>query len=264
MQAASAPQVRSNRRLPAVIPVAIVVAWAVALVAQATGTAALVHHDALIEGGPPLWVALPVFVLAWQVMVVAMMLPSTLPMIRLFGAATTSVAKRGRTMGAFIGGYAAVWTLFGALAFLGDDVLHHLVDRTPWLAAHPYVIGGTALALAGAFQFSDLKEKCLSECRHPGAFLMRYYRSRGEGPAFRFGWRHGAFCLGCCWALMLLMFAVGVAHLWWMAALTALMVYEKVGRHGEAAAKIAGVAFLALAVGVLVQEPAWLGALLSH
>ena len=265
MQTASAPtQVRARGRIPLAIPAAIAVAWVVALVAQSTGKAALVHHDALIEGGPPLWVALPLFALAWQVMVAAMMLPSTLPMVRIFGAATAQIPQRGRTMAAFLGAYAAVWTLFGALAFLGDDGLHHLVDANPWLAAHPYLIGGTVLALAGAFQFSDLKERCLSECRHPGAFLMKHYRERGEKAAFRFGWKHGSFCLGCCWALMFLMFAVGVAHLWWMAALTALMVYEKVGRHGIAASRVSGVLFLLLGVGVLLQEPAWLGALLQQ
>jgi predicted metal-binding membrane protein len=262
MAATSAQQTR--RRIPIAIPAAIAGAWTLALVAQATGKAELLHHDALLEGGPPLWVALPVFVLAWQMMVAAMMLPSTIPMVRIFGAATAGVPQRARTMTAFLGAYAAVWTLFGALAFLGDDVVHHIVDSTPWLAAHPYVIGGSVLLLAGGFQFSDLKERCLSQCRHPGAFLMKHYRTRGEGAAFAFGWKHGAFCLGCCWALMLLMFAVGVAHLWWMAALTALMVYEKVGRHGERAARIAGGLFLLAGAGVLLQSPAWLVALLAH
>jgi predicted metal-binding membrane protein len=93
---------------------------------------------------------------------------------------------------------------------------------------------------------------------------MKHYRERGEKAAFRFGWKHGSFCLGCCWALMLLMFAVGVAHLWWMAALTALMVYEKVGRHGIAASRVSGVLFLLLGAGVLLQQPAWLGTLLSQ
>ncbi len=270
MQTASAPTLasgaarRPSRRIPAAIPIAIALAWALALAAQATGKARLLHHDVLLEGGPPLWVALPVFVLAWQVMIAAMMLPSTIPMVRTFAAASASVPRRGRTMAAFLLAYAAVWSVFGAVAFLGDDGLHHLVDATPWLAAHPFVIGGGVLALAGAFQFSDLKERCLTECRHPGAFLMRFYRSRGERAAFWFGVRHGAFCLGCCWALMLLMFAVGVAHLWWMAALTAVMVYEKVGRHGDRLTAPIGFGLLLLSAGVFLQYPAWLGTLLSH
>src|SRR5258706_540132 len=80
-------------------------------------------------------------------------------------------------------------------------------------------IGGSVLIGAGLFQFSDLKDRCLSECRNPGAFLMKHYR-RGAAEAFRIGRTHGLFCLGCCWALMLVAFAVGVANLAWMAVLT--------------------------------------------
>jgi predicted metal-binding membrane protein len=93
---------------------------------------------------------------------------------------------------------------------------------------------------------------------------MRFYRSRDPRAAFMFGLRHGAFCLGCCWALMLLMFAVGVAHLWWMAALTAMMVYEKVGRHGARVTAPIGFGLLLLAAGVFAQYPGWLVALLEH
>jgi predicted metal-binding membrane protein len=92
---------------------------------------------------------------------------------------------------------------------------------------------------------------------------MKHYR-RGNAAAFALGHRHGLFCLGCCWALMLLMFAVGVAHLWWMAALTAVMVYEKGGRHGVRLVPAVGVALLALSVSVLLQFPAWLPRLLTH
>jgi predicted metal-binding membrane protein len=133
---------------------------------------------------------------------------------------------------ALIAGYAMVWTGFGVLAFVGDVGLHKLVHAWPWLAAHPQLIAGSVLALAGAFQFSELKERCLTECRHPGSFLVQHY-GRGEAAAFRLGRIHGMFCLGCCWALMLVGFAAGVANLWWMAALTALMVFEKTGRGGD-------------------------------
>jgi predicted metal-binding membrane protein len=133
---------------------------------------------------------------------------------------------------ALIAGYAMVWTAFGVLAFVGDVGLHKLVHAWPWLAAHPQLIAGSVLALAGAFQFSELKERCLTECRHPGSFLVHHYR-RGAAAAFRLGRIHGMFCLGCCWALMLVGFAAGVANLWWMAALTALMVFEKTGRGGD-------------------------------
>ncbi|HZK52255.1 MAG TPA: DUF2182 domain-containing protein, partial [Actinomycetota bacterium] len=110
-----------------------------------------------------------------------------------------------------------------------------------------------ALALAGLFQFSNLKDRCLRECRHPGPFLLRHYR-RGPGAAVELGLRHGLFCLGCCWALMLLMFAVGVANLTWMAVLTALMVYEKTGRLGEWVSRYAGTTFLLMAVVVALTR----------
>ena len=248
-------------RLPIAVPVAILVAWAVAVIAQASGKAALLHHDALIEGNLPIWVALCLFLLAWQVMIAAMMLPSTLPMVRLFAAASTTQERAGGIQAAFLAGYLVVWTWFGTFAFVGDMALHHLVDTTPWLAAHPWLIAGSALSLAGAFQFSKVKDRCLSECRHPGAYLLSHYR-RGVGQAYRLGRGHAVFCLGCCWALMLLMFAAGVANLWWMAALTAVMVYEKVGRDGARASRPVGVLLLVLALLVFLH-PAWLPSALT-
>jgi predicted metal-binding membrane protein len=243
-------------RLPPVIPAAIAGAWSVAIVAELTGRASLVHHDALIHSALPLYAALGLFVLAWQAMIAAMMLPSSLPMIRLFGAASASTERRGRTMASFLGGYALVWSGFGALAFLFDVVLHRLVDATPWLDDRPWLVAGTVIAAAGAFQFSSLKDRCLDQCRHPGAFLLSHYR-RGIRQAFELGRDHGLFCLGCCWALMLMMFAAGLANLAWMGLLTAVMVYEKVGRHGRRLAPVVGVALLAWAALVLVH-PAWL------
>jgi predicted metal-binding membrane protein len=254
----------ARRRVPPAIPVAIGLSWALAVVAQVSGTEALLGHDALIHHRTmPLVAALAIFLLAWQAMIVSMMLPSSLPMIRMFGGAAAGQDRPGHAMVAFLGGYAVVWTAFGAAAFLGDAALHYTADRTPWLLAHPQVIGASVLALAGAFQFSSLKDRCLSECRQPGPFLMSRY-GRGAGAAFRLGSAHGRFCLGCCWALMLVMFAVGVAHLWWMAALTAVMVFEKRARHGATAVPWIGVILLALSASVLLQYPAWLPRLLAH
>ncbi len=254
-------------RVPAMVLVAIAGAWVLTVLAQTTGRASFLNHGALIEGRPPffhhppLWVALPLFLLAWQVMVVAMMLPSSLPMVRLFRMTTTNVPNPAASMRSFLGGYLLIWGGFGALTFAQDIGIHRLVDHTPWLAQHTFVIGGTALALAGAFQFSAIKDRCLSECRHPGAFLLRHY-DRGQGAAFRLGRDHGLFCLGCCWALMLLMFAAGVANLWWMAALAGLMIYEKTGRYGDRVTPVAGVALLGLAVLVFLH-PGWMAPLLG-
>jgi predicted metal-binding membrane protein len=263
IDAAQAGQARgtAGRRVPPAVPVAIAAAWLVALVAQVTGRAGLVHHDRLAHSHLPLWAALGLFLLAWQVMIAAMMMPSSLPMVRLFSVVSANQERPGAAMSAFLGGYALVWSAFGAAAFLGDMVLHHVVDSTPWLGSHQWLVAGGVLALAGAFQFSALKDKCLSECRHPGAFLLQHYR-RGVKEAFLLGRRHGMFCLGCCWALMLVGFAAGVASLWWMAALGALMFFEKAGRAGDRIAPVAGWALLALA-GLALLHPPWLAGLLG-
>lgn len=260
---AVAPALHRRRRLaPWPVLVAIAVAWAVAVAAEATDRGAALHHHNLVEGGSSLWAALFLFLLAWQAMIAAMMLPSSLPLIRLFGAVSRSQDHVYRVRGAFLGGYVAVWTAFGALAFLGDADLLHTVDAVPWLAERPWLISASALALAGAFQFSDLKDKCLSKCRHPAPYLLGHYR-RGTGGAFRLGFGHGVFCLGCCWALMLVMFVAGVAMLWWMAALTAVMVYEKTGRYGRELTPLVGVTLLALAA-VAFAHPPWFPTLPAH
>ena len=236
--------------VPAVVPAGIAAGWALALVADLSGRAESFNHDALIGGGLPPLAALVLFLVAWQAMIAAMMLPSSLPLIRLFAAASRGQPHPGTAMAGFLSGYALVWTGFGGVAFLGDLVLHRMVEAQPWLHERPWLIAGGVLALAGAFEFSDLKDRCLSKCRHPGPYLLAHYR-RGVSGAFRLGVGHGLFCLGCCWALMLVMFAAGVAVLWWMAALTALMVYEKAGRHGERLKPIAGAVLLGLA-GLMV------------
>jgi predicted metal-binding membrane protein len=232
--------------LPAVVLAAIALAWALALVAELDGAAAQLHHDALIHSSLPFGVSLVLFLAAWQAMVAAMMLPSSLPLIRLFARTSANQPRPRQAMASFLGGYALVWTAFGAFAFTADLGIHVAVDSFGWLEERQWLIGGTVLALAGAFQFSDLKDACLRECRHPASYLMAHY-GRGPGAAFRLGRGHGIFCLGCCWALMLLMFAAGIASLLWMAALTALMVYEKTAPEGRRAVPIAGVALLALA-----------------
>jgi predicted metal-binding membrane protein len=239
------------RGVPVVVLAAIAVGWLLAIAAQSGGVGASLHHDALIHSNLSYGVALALFLLAWQAMTAAMMLPSSLPLVRLFAAASSNQPRRRTVMAVFIGGYALVWSVFGAAAFSGDEVVHHVVDTTPWLAARPWLISGSVLALAGLFQFSDLKDACLRQCRHPGAYLLRHYR-RGIGPAFRIGAGHGLFCVGCCWALMLVMFAAGVANLWWMAALTALMVYEKTSAEGRRAVPVAGFVLLSLAAITVV------------
>jgi len=231
-------------RVPAPILAAVAAAWGAAVAVEASGIAGSLHHDSLLEGGPGFGPALLLFLVSWQVMVAAMMLPSSLPLVRMFAAASAGVPDRGRAMAAFVGAYAAVWSGFGLLAFAGDAVLHSLVASSAWMTANDWVIAPSVLLLAGAFQFTPLKDACLRACRHPASFLRRHYR-RGAGGAFALGARHGMFCVGCCWALMLVMFAAGAVSLIWMAALTALMVHEKIRPSGARAVPLTGTVLLA-------------------
>jgi predicted metal-binding membrane protein len=242
--------------LPRPILVGIAAAWAAAIAAQVAGAAALLHHDSLLAGGgPPLVVAALLSLLAWQVMIVAMMLPSSLPLVRLYARASAGAPQRRRAMTAFLGGYALVWSGFGLAAFGADAGVHAVISSSSWLEQHDWWIGGSVLALAGAFQFTSLKDACLDKCRHPGQFMLRYYE-RGAGGGLRLGMRHGAFCVGCCWALMLVMFAAGVASLIWMALLTAVMIHEKTRPTGARAVPVTGVALLAAASVVLAYSAA--------
>ena len=247
-------------RVPVAVVVAIVAAWVVAVAAEAGGAARYVHHDALLENGPSFWLALVAFLFAWQLMIAAMMLPSSLPLVRLFASASANQDRPGAAMAGFLSGYALVWSGFGALALGFDLGVHRGVDSVGWIHDHQWLIGGSVLAVAGAFQFTKLKDACLDKCRHPAQFMLRYYE-RGVGGGFRLGARHGAFCVGCCWALMLVMFAAGVASLIWMALLTALMVHEKTRPAGRRAVPVTGIMLLAASATVLLYSAYAAGAI---
>ena len=249
--------VAQPRRIPVAVPAAIALAWAVAIATEASGSASALHHDGLIEGNLPHWAALVLFLGSWQLMTAAMMLPSSLPLVRLFWA----TSRQRDALAALLGGYVLVWSIFGLVAFAGDGVVHAVVHYVPALEERPWLIAGSVLVTAGAFQFTKLKDACLEECRHPAVFLMRGYR-RGNGAAFRLGRDHGVFCLGCCWALMLVMFAAGFANLAWMAVLAAVTAYEKAGRHGRRLTPVLGAALVAWGA-VVLAHPDWLPAALG-
>jgi len=230
-------------RVPLPVWLGIGAAWAAAIAAEASGAAGSLHHDSLLEGGPGLGLALLLFLPAWQVMIAAMMVPSSLPLVRMYVAASAHAPNRSRSLAAFLGGYALVWSAFGALAFVGDAGIHASVNASPWLAANQWLIAPSVLMLAGVFQFTPLKDACLRACRHPASFLQRHY-GRGPRAGLMLGLRHAVFCVGCCWALMLVMFAAGAANLIWMAALTALMVHEKTGASGDRTVPVTGAVLL--------------------
>jgi predicted metal-binding membrane protein len=231
---------------------AIAGAWAVCVWAELTGNAVQLHHHALYASGRPFWLAALVVVAAWQFMTAAMMLPSSLGFIRVYAIAAGRAPDFPLALVLFLGAYFAVWTAFALAAFTGDMQLHRTVDAWPWLAKHATLIPAATLALAALYQFTPLKDACLRACRHPAIYLVRHYR-RGALNGFRIGFGHALYCLGCCWALMLVMFAAGVAHLAWMGVLAVIMFVEKatpagnriVAPVGAVLGALAGIALLA-------------------
>lgn len=169
-----------------------------------------------------------IFVAGWTLMTVAMMLPTSLPLITMFRRLTSQRRDRLQLVALLIAGYLGVWVLFGAVAHFSDLLVHKASDRSAWLEHNAWVIGAGTITLAGLYQFTPLKYKCLDKCRSPLGFITEHWRgSRERSHAFRLGMHHGLFCVGCCWSLMLLMFVVGVGNLAWMLALGAVMAVEK-------------------------------------
>jgi predicted metal-binding membrane protein len=168
------------------------------------------------------------FVVGWILMIVAMMLPSSVPLVLVF-AAVVSRRPGARTLVALLlAGYVAVWSVFGAAAWVLDRGIHGAVDAWPWLATHPQLILGSTLLAAGLWQFSPLRDRCLDECRSPFGFVVNRWQAHSvRRESFLMGVAHGAFCVGCCWSLMLVMFGVGLGSLTAMFALGALTAVEK-------------------------------------
>lgn len=244
-----------RRRAPARWPYALVaLAWGGALLGTLTGQRYLLdHHWLLEESGLPFVAALLVFVVCWQVMVAGMMLPASLPVMLMMTHAARRQPRTRTVLSSFVMGYGAVWTAFAVVAFTGDSFIHRAVDNWPWLAANSFIIGAGTFTLAGLFQLSPWKDRCLTACRRHMGFFVRYYRP-GARSAWRLGVRHGALSLGCCWALMLVMFGIGVGGLGWMAALAAVMWVEQAAPRSRFVAASVGAVLLALAV-VWVVNP---------
>jgi predicted metal-binding membrane protein len=235
----------------------VIAAWTGALLAVLTKRTSLLNHSYLLTQSHFVWiVALGVFLASWQVMIFAMMVPSSMPLVYIVAYASRRHQHPWMMQGAFLLGYALVWTAFALGAFVVDTFLHWLVSHWFWLYMHAWLIGATTFAIAGGFQFSSLKEHCLKQNRSPLGFFRRYYR-KGTGAFLGLGLRHGMLCLGGCWALMLVMFGIGTGSLVWMAVFTCVMVIEKTYPGGQRLSLLFGIVLLVLAVFWLVH-PAWL------
>lgn len=247
------------RRDPAIALWTVATAcWAATLALVLTGGAEAAHHDHVLQHDTLPWVLrIAEFLAVWTVMLGAMMLPTVVPLARLFGPVSAATAHPRTARAALYTGYLAIWTAFAPVALFADAGLHRLVHAWPWLQAHEGLILAGALLLAGAFQFSPLKNACLTACRNPLPFLWQHYR-RGTRGAVVLGIRHGASCVGCCWALMLVMFATGVGSLAWMLGLTAVMVVEKTTRFG--ARLVAPIGAVLIAAGLVLSAVALVAA----
>src|SRR3989442_2851093 len=169
-----------------------------------------------------------VFVAGWTVMTIAMMLPTSLPLITMFARVVGRRPDHMLLNGLLIAGYLAIWTVFGALVHTADRGIHAAVSEVGWLEDNSYGIAAATLLLAGVYQFTPLKYMCLDKCRSPMSFISRHWHGgNARAEAFRLGVQHGLFCVGCCWSLMLLMFAVGVGNIGWMMLLGGVMAVEK-------------------------------------
>jgi predicted metal-binding membrane protein len=203
-------------------------------------------------------VVLPVFVLGWLLMMIAMMLPTSLPLVRLFDTMTRRRPDHRRLVLLVLAGYLGMWSVFGIIVHALDAVLHAVMRQSAWLTANAWLIGPAVLVLAGVYQFTPLKYHCLDKCRSPLGFITERWRGRHETrAALRLGLDHGAFCIGCCWSLMLLMFAVGVGSLAWMLGLGVVMAIEKNVSWGHRMSRPVGVALVAWGLlGALTAAPA--------
>lgn len=191
----------------------------------------------------------------WMVMMAGMMLPGAAPMILLYGAMVRKNAERGRVLPSvwlFVGGYLLVWSAFSLCAAFLQQLLQDAALLSPMMISSSKGLTATLLVAAGVYQLTPLKDHCLRQCREPVQFLMTHWHA-GPGGAVRMGVVHGAYCLGCCWVLMLLLFAVGVMNLAWVAALAAFVFIEKLLPAGRLTSRFAGVALLALGAVVLVR-----------
>jgi predicted metal-binding membrane protein len=182
------------------------------------------------------------FLVAWLAMMTAMMFPAIAPVVKLYGRA--AAAGRVAPLPFFVAGYIAVWTSIGLPAYFAwQALMDPIAEVRPWAGR---LAGGVLLA-AGVWQLTPLKSACLRHCRSPMSFFLRFGSSVARpGGALRMGVTHGLFCLGCCWALMAVLVAMGTMNLAWMAALALLIIVEKNAPAGE---RVASLAALALAVG---------------
>jgi predicted metal-binding membrane protein len=186
----------------------------------------------------------------WVVMMIGMMLPSAVPMTLIYAAIGRKAAREGTPIAptaAFVSGYVAMWSLFSVGATLAQWGLERAALLSPMLVSTSPALGGGLLVVVGLYQWTPYKDACLQHCRAPAQFISEHWRSGAAG-AWRMGLEHGAYCLGCCWLLMALLFVGGVMNLLWIALITLFVLLEKILPLGAAGGRLAGGAMIAAGV----------------
>jgi predicted metal-binding membrane protein len=212
-------------------------------------TAAVADADAMRAMGMPMgqswsrtdaWFAF----IMWTVMMIGMMSPSVAPVLLVVARSSAARRESSRVTMSFAAGYLAVWTGFSAVATLAQWILHNASLLSPSMAIGPRA-AGIALVISGLYQLTPEKRACLQHCRNPIDFLMTAWRP-GLAGSFRMGVQHGLYCLGCCWALMIVLFAVGVMNLAWVAGISAVILIEKTAWGGVVLSRATGVLLILL------------------
>jgi predicted metal-binding membrane protein len=220
---------------------------------------AMMHMDGMnmAMGAPTLWSVADLAAAGamWSVMMIAMMLPSATPMLALFSATerSRSAAERTGVSGAaiFAAGFVLLWVAWSWLAAGVQWTLQASLVLSPQLTVARTPLAAAILAVAGSYQFTGLKDACLARCRSPLGFLLSEWRD-GPWGTLRMGVRYGAFCAGCCWALMGLLFVVGVMNLLWVAVLSIFVIIEKTALRGPWPGRVTGAALIAWSLHLLL------------
>jgi predicted metal-binding membrane protein len=242
--------VARGRRAPAVVVGALALgAWLTLFVWERSQYGAYLDHGELdrisVDGAP----VVAFLIAGWAVMVAAMMLPTTIPLVVMFSGMIRNRPARAQLLVLLLAGYLVVWIGFGFLVYGADLGVHTFVEHASWLEDNAWMIAAATFALAGAYQFSQLKYRCQRECRSPRMFLMQRWRGGNEyRQSLAIGIQHGVFCVGCCWTLMLVLLALGTFSIGWMLVVGAVMAAEKNFPFGHRLRTPLGAGLLAIAL----------------
>jgi predicted metal-binding membrane protein len=254
---AEVPMARQRRAVLVALLALSAVSWAVVLWQARTiqragdGMAGDMANGA---GGLTMGMAAPIFLATWVVMMAAMMLPSAAPMILMFDAIQAGRSRQGRSTvptSVFVGGYLVVWAAFGIVAYAAALLAGWLSDSSADLAKIAPRVGGAVIVAAGIYQLTPLKQACLSKCRTPMQFVLTSWRDGLRG-TFRMGLGHGAYCLGCCWLLFVILFPLGIMNVAAMAVVALLVLAEKTLPVGRRISQFVGVVLVAVGLGILL------------